>query len=41
MLLDLELKIEPPHDKTNQMTVRPAKTQINLGIRPESLLYAQ
>ena len=25
---------EPPHDKTNQMTVRPAKTQIGLGIRP-------
>ena len=26
--------IEPPHDKTNKMTVRPAKTQFNLGIRP-------
>ena len=25
---------EPPHDKTNKMTVRPAKTQISLGIRP-------
>ena len=25
---------EPPHDKTNKMTVRPAKTQIILGIRP-------
>ena len=24
---------EPPHDKTNNMTVRPAKTQISLGIR--------
>ena len=24
----------PPHDKTNEMTVRPAKTQISLGIRP-------
>ena len=23
-----------PHDKTNKMTVRPAKTQINLGIHP-------
>ena len=37
-------KFEPPHDKTNKMTVRPAKTQINLGIRPvwsESLLCAQ
>ena len=25
---------EPPHDKTNKMTVRPAKTQISLGICP-------
>ena len=25
---------EPCHDKTNNMTVRPAKTQISLGIRP-------
>ena len=35
---------EPPHDKTKKMTVRPAKTQINLGIRPvwsESSLCAQ
>ena len=23
---------EPPRDKTNKMTVRPAKTQISLGI---------
>ena len=32
---------EPQHDKTNNMSVRPAKTQISLGIRPvwsESLL---
>ena len=32
---------EPPHDKTSKMTVRPAKTQISLGISPdwsESLL---
>ena len=28
------LKSELPHDKTNKMTVRPAKTQISLGIRP-------
>ena len=37
-------KYEPPHDKTNKMTVRPAKTQISLGIRPvwsESSLCAQ
>ena len=35
---------EPPHDKTNKMTVRPAKTQISLGIHPvwsESSLCAQ
>ena len=35
---------EPPHDKTNKMTVHPAKTQISLGIRPvwsESSLSAQ
>ena len=27
------LPYEPPHDKTNKMTVRPAKTQISLGIQ--------
>ena len=27
------LRYEPPHDKTNKMAVRPAKTQISLGIR--------
>ena len=34
---------EPQHDKTNKMGVRPARTQISLGIRPvwsESLLSA-
>ena len=34
---------EPPHDKTNKMTVRPVNTRISLGIRPgwfESLLGA-
>ena len=25
---------EPPHDKTNNVVVRPAKTQISLGIHP-------
>ena len=38
------LSFEPRHDKTNKMTVRPAKTQISLGICPvwsESLLCAQ
>ena len=37
-------KYEPRHDKTNKISVRPAKTQIGLGIRPvwsESLLWAQ
>ena len=35
---------EPPHDKTNNVAMRPAKTQISLGIRPvwsESSLCAQ
>ena len=35
---------EPPHDKTNKMIVRPAMTQISLGIRPvwsESSQWAQ
>ena len=35
---------EPRHDKTNKMSVRPAKTQISLGIRPvwsESSLCTQ
>ena len=27
-------QFEPPHDKTNEMSVCPAKTQISLGIRP-------
>ena len=27
-------KFEPLHDKTNKMTMHPAKTQISLGIRP-------
>ena len=29
-----QAKNEPPHDKINKMTLRPAKTQISLGIRP-------
>ena len=33
--LDMALMIfEPPRDKTNKVSVRPAKTQISLGIRP-------
>ena len=38
------LVFEPRHDKTNKMSVRPARTQISLGIRPvwsESSLCAQ
>ena len=31
---------EPRHDKTNKMTVRPAKTQISLGIRPVWSVFA-
>ena len=27
-----QLRNQPPHDKTNKMTVHPAKTQISLGI---------
>ena len=27
-------EFEPRHDKTNKMSVRRAKTQISLGIRP-------
>ena len=36
-------KFEPPRDKTNKVSVRPAKTRISLGIHPvwsESLLSA-
>ena len=31
---------EPRHDKTNKVTVRPAKTQISLGIRPVASVFA-
>ena len=43
-ILEHDNQREPRHDKTNKVTVRPAKTQISLGIRPvwsESTLYAQ
>ena len=33
-MVGLYCKNEPPHVKTNMVTVRPAKTQISLGIRP-------
>ena len=40
----VKLRYEPTRDKTNKVSVRPAKTQISLGIRPvwsESSLCAQ
>ena len=30
----IDLPVEPPRNKTNKMTVRPAKTQISLGVCP-------
>ena len=41
--IKLSVWSEPRHDKTNKVSVRPAKTQISLGIRPdwsESSLFA-
>ena len=32
--LPIEKTFEPPRDKTNNVVVRPVKTQISLGIRP-------
>ena len=32
--VDIVSIYEPRHDKTNKMSVRPAKTKISLGIRP-------
>ena len=34
MYRTLMVKISAWHDKTNKVSVRPAKTQISLGIRP-------
>ena len=31
---NIVFRFEPPHDKTNKMNMRPAKTQISPGIRP-------
>ena len=31
--ISLDFVYEPRHDTTNKVTVRPAKTQISLGIR--------
>ena len=33
-------KYEPRHDKTNKLSVRPAKIQISLGIRPVRSVFA-
>ena len=32
--LGLDQRLETRHDKTHKMSVRPAQTQISLGIRP-------
>ena len=43
-LIQIPKLYEPRHDKTNKVSVRPARTQISLGIRPvwsESSLCAQ
>ena len=34
MVKYVSFKFEPPHDKINKMSVRPAKTQISLDICP-------
>ena len=36
----LYAKYEPQHYKTNKVTVRPAKTQISLGIHPVWSVFA-
>ena len=44
MMINRFTVLEPRHDKTNKVTVRPEKTQISLGIRPvwsESSLCAK
>ena len=33
-------RCEPRHDKTNKMTVHPARTEISLGIRPVWSVFA-
>ena len=33
-ILFLFVKIEPRHEETNKVVVRPVQTQISLGIRP-------
>ena len=40
LFLNWKKIIEPPHDKTNKMTVRPAKTQVSLGIRSVWSVFA-
>ena len=34
LIANNNINLKPPHEKTNKMTVRPAKSQISLGIRP-------
>ena len=40
MFFFISFKFEPPNVKTNKMTVRPAKTQISLGIRQDWSVFA-
>ena len=39
-LQQMRYKNAPPYDKTNKMTVHPAKTQISLGILPVLSVFA-
>ena len=36
MALHMTAPFEPPRDKTNKVSVRPAKTEISLGIHAQS-----
>ena len=38
--MSLQLQYEPRYNKTNKVIVRPAKTQISLGIRPVWSVFA-
>ena len=40
LIWSLSKRYEPPHDKTNKMTMHPVKTRISLGIRPAWSVYA-
>ena len=36
-IIQVKRTFEPPHDKTNKVTVRPAKTQISLGTKKKNI----